>query len=262
MSRITVKQIEEHVMAQSSWHIKLTMTSSHLSSSGILSAPLGSCHFHIKLQSYGSYSTSSLLSDLINSSIQAFLVICPLTSFNADLQLLVSWITKVTLLIFPFIHSSSNSFSHLLNFLNLLSDFIFHLQSTSSKFISQEPFYISSYILPVHIRSRTVFVPHLLTSVQVLIYVLFLPSGMPFYISVHSTPPPSFESVSHLCSVFTVTSCKKLSQISPGEHNFFFKLLWQSSVLFCYSCLQMIISSRLLKLSVQTDSSGICFLWW
>lgn len=208
-------------MAQSSRHIKLTMTSSHLSSSGILSAPLGSCHFHFKLQSHGSYSTSSLLSDLIISSSPAFLISAhsfpsPLTPFNADLQFLVSWTTKVPLPIFLFIHSSSNSFSHLLNFLNLLSDIISHLQSTSSMFMSQEPFPISSCIPPVHIHSRTeqltVSVPHLLTSVQVLTYVLFLPSGMSFFISVHATPSPSFESVSHLCSV-------RLYLMSPPARN-------------------------------------------
>lgn len=256
-------------MAQSSQHIKLTMTSSHLSSSGILSAP------HVVYQSHGSYSIYSLLSDMINSSIPAFLVSAhsfpsSLTPFNADLpSLLVNWTTKVPLPIFLFILSSSNSFSHLLNFLNLLSDIISHLQSISSMFISQEPFPISRRITPVYIHNRTeqltVSVPLLLTSVQVLTYVLFLPAGMSFYISVHSTPSPNFESVSHLCSV-------RLYLMSPPARNFprfhqvniifssnFFGRL---SVLFCYSCLQMIISSRLLDLSVQTDSSGICFLWW
>lgn len=132
--------------------------------------------------------------------------------WHHSMQTFNSWATGLSKSPYPSFFLS-NSFSHFIK----LSVSFFLISSLTCKAHLPCSYPRSHFLhLPVHIHSRTeqltVSVPHLLTSVQVLKYVLFPPSGMSFYISVHSTPSPNLESVSHLCSV-------RLYLMSPPARN-------------------------------------------
>lgn len=96
-------------------------------------------------------------------------------------------------------------------------------------------------------------------------YIYVVPSSWhAFLLSVHSTPSPSSESTSHVCSsgLYSVSpparSLPWFQQVDTSP------LLWAPVVVFqfCSWSVQMISSNKVLNLAVQMDSSDICFLWW
>lgn len=210
---IMCNQISGHSMAQSSWHIKLAIPPSYLSSSGALSVyPLGSVS-HFKPQPHGRHSTSNLLLNLIDSSITAFLISVP--SFQVHWQHPMQTMTlgqldcqgPLTPVFLPFSSSSSNTFfpstrlpesphwCHLLPARPIFHGHIlvaishFWLSLTYPHFQQNWTAYcLFSYLSPFS---------YLWTSA----YIYVVPSSWnAFLLSVHSTPSPNSESASHFCS--------------------------------------------------------------
>lgn len=108
---------------------------------------------------------------------------------------------------------SSNPFSHWLNFLNLPWSCLLPARPT---FRGHFPFLAGFH--SYHTYSRTEPTTHCagLYLIQVLTHVLFLLAGMPFLISVHSTPSPSFESI----VIFILQVCIKCHLLQEAFHGF------------------------------------------